>query len=236
LLSDILAQLPPELSIYLLRFLDLPSIIACLSVSKSWRACAEDNDVWRELFYRKDGWNIDFRKVKHSLNGRSKGRPSAVPIPISSTVTVARLAPLSLHWRSLYKSRLELDKRWVTGEATVTRIAGHSDSVYCLEFDSKRIVTGSRDRTVKVWSLETGKFIASFRGHAGSVLCLKFDKEWDAIDPDAHGFMVTGSSDYSVMVWDLYAGGSKAEVKAILNGHTGGVLDLRIDNDYIVSW
>lgn len=87
-----------------------------------------------------------------------------------------------------------------------------------------------------MWSIETGKFIASFRGHAGSVLCLKFDKDWDISDPNTPGFMVTGSSDYSVIVWDLTAGGAKAEVKAVLNGHTGGVLDLRIDNDYIVSW
>jgi len=107
--------------------------------------------------------------------------------------------------------------------------------VYCLEFDSKRIITGSRDRSIKVWSIETGKIIATFRGHAGSVLCLKFDKDWDVKDPDAPGFMVTGSSDYSVMGWDLTAGGTRAEIKAVLKGHTGGVLDLRIDNEYIVS-
>ena len=76
------------------------------------------------------------------------------------------------------------------------------------------------------------------------------------------GFMVSGSSDCSVCVWDLDLGpiveyndtdmdaystdqmhvdddGERqvtAEVRAILKGHSGGVLDLRIDEQWIVSW
>jgi F-box and WD-40 domain protein 1/11 len=80
------------------------------------------------------------------------------------------------------------------------------------------------------------------------------------------GFMVSGSSDCSVCVWDLMTGqivassdsgggstmqsdsegtsGSgdqperevNAEVRAVLKGHVGGVLDLRIDKRWIVSW
>jgi len=127
------------------------------------------------------------------------------------------------------------------------------DSVYCLEFDSRRIVTGSRDRTIKVWSLTTGRCLATFTGHRGSVLCLKFDKDWDFPTGEEdewedesvwkHGFMVSGSSDCSVCVWDLCTrspvagedGQVKAEIAAVLRGHTGGVLDLRIDSRWIVS-
>jgi F-box and WD-40 domain protein 1/11 len=75
------------------------------------------------------------------------------------------------------------------------------------------------------------------------------------------GLMVSGSSDCSVCVWDLDLGpvmeynntdmdaysdqmhvdddGERqvtAEVRAILKGHSGGVLDLRIDEQWIVSW
>jgi F-box and WD-40 domain protein 1/11 len=75
------------------------------------------------------------------------------------------------------------------------------------------------------------------------------------------GFMVSGSSDCSVCVWDLDLGpvveydtdidvysnrmhvddddGERyvtGEVKAVLKGHSGGVLDLRIDKQWIVSW
>lgn len=123
--------------------------------------------------------------------------------------------------------------------------------MYCLEFDSSRIITGSRDRTIKVWSLKTGKCLATFAGHRGSVLCLKFDRDWDIMDDSMDvddaaprkGFMVSGSSDCTVCVWDLYAHpvpGEEpkvtAEVNTVLRAHGGGVLDLRIDSRWIVSW
>ena len=118
-------------------------------------------------------------------------------------------------------------------------------SVYCLEFDasSQTIITGSRDKTIKIWSLRTGRLHATLRGHPGSVLCLKFDRT---------GFMVSGSSDCTVFVWDLHALTKAAAaakekeagpnvagaelVQRVLKGHTGGVLDLRIDENWIVSW
>lgn len=126
--------------------------------------------------------------------------------------------------------------------------------MYCVEFDSSKIVTGSRDRTIKVWSLQTGRCLATFSGHRGSVLCLKFELDFDLDNGHAlseqnphgwhKGLMVSGSSDCSVCVWDLYsypaAGGEEmavmAELRGILRGHTGGVLDLRIEKDWIISW
>lgn len=148
------------------------------------------------------------------------------------------------------------------------------NSVYCLDFDSSRIISGSRDRTIKVWCIKTGKCVASFEGHTGSVLCLKFERDWDlGSDGVCRGFMVSGSSDCTVCVWDLvstpvgpgemnrvsYAGGSRpgksrdsyatavtgsfgpprkisAEIRKVLRGHSGGVLDLRMDEKWIVSW
>jgi F-box and WD-40 domain protein 1/11 len=71
------------------------------------------------------------------------------------------------------------------------------------------------------------------------------------------GFMFTGSSDCTICVWSLDTGefldeeGTEeiclergddrdrrilAEPVAVLRGHTGGVLDLRVDSQWIVSW
>ena len=268
-----------------------------MRVSRTWRALAEDNAVWRELFYDHDGWGIDLPRARArgwtpssrdsiaeysfytapTSNGASRlghvieewGRRRSIsqatsrsgslsPRTISSPALWRRskelepsidesgdVAPLMLDWRALYNSRLALDFRWAHEEPKVARISGHADSVYCLEFDSTRIITGSRDRSIKVWSLLTGKLLATFRGHAGSVLCLKFDKDWDVGTVGSEevevrpGFMVSGSSDCSICVWDLRVGkngGVDAKVRAVLNGHTGGVLDLRIDDQWIVSW
>ncbi|KAJ3018469.1 hypothetical protein NUW54_g329 [Trametes sanguinea] len=232
---DILSHLPTELALELLSYLDLPSILACLRVSKTWNRLARDNSVWRVLFSRKvqDGWGVDLRRASRthplsSTNASLSASRSIIP------------APLEIKWYDLYRTRTELDRRWSNyptaglsadlsddamaeektvpkaWEPQVMRISGHSDSVYCLEFDSSRIITGSRDRTIKVWSLKTGQCLATFSGHRGSVLCLKFDRDWDIaeakdgadnVDPLAprKGFLVTGSSDCTVCVWNLYA-------------------------------
>ena len=75
------------------------------------------------------------------------------------------------------------------------------------------------------------------------MLCLKFEKDFDAFsgkEEESHGLMVSGSSDCTVRVWDMYAShrGSRirADVRAVLRGHSGGVLDLRMDENWIVSW
>ncbi|KAJ7823651.1 WD40-repeat-containing domain protein [Mycena leptocephala] len=55
------------------------------------------------------------------------------------------------------------------------------------------------------------------------------------------GLLVTGSSDCTVCVWDLWTErpGEDApvhgEVRAVLRGHGGGVLDLRVDGRWVVS-
>ncbi|THH30480.1 hypothetical protein EUX98_g3691 [Antrodiella citrinella] len=273
---DIITLLPEEVAIHTLSYLDLKSVIACLSVSKTWRRLAHDNALWRRLFRNRkvDGWALDLRKYNvqtpASLLAMSHSGLGSRHLP----------AQLQLDWRDLYMTRAELDQRWagtsVVGtsedkenatvfEPRMRKLSGHTDSVYCLEFDSSKIITGSRDKTIKVWSLKTGKCLATFSGHNGSVLCLKFDKDWD-LDPanalseeesaesysaTGHslwrkGFMVSGSSDSSVCVWDMYSCPVErsdgtvdmavtAVVRGILRGHTLGVLDIRIDGKWIVS-
>ncbi|GBE83444.1 F-box/WD repeat-containing protein [Sparassis crispa] len=261
---DIVALLPPELALHLLSFLDLPAIIACLRVSRTWNRLADDNSIWCTLFSQReaDGWRADLRRA-HSAS-------PALLYPSLSSSRALLPAPLEIDWYETYRTRTELDRRWSVApnsksstsqswEPVVRRISGHRDSVYCLEFDSSRIITGSRDLTIKVWSLKTGRCLGSFAGHRGSVLCLKFDKDWDTVDNVGEdddedvqtarvrkGFLVSGSSDCSVCVWDLSvlrpADGEvqgeqpvTAEVRAVLKGHSGGVLDLRIDSNWIVS-
>ncbi|KAG1903653.1 WD40 repeat-like protein [Suillus fuscotomentosus] len=229
------------------------------------------------------GWAVDWDRVKalrHSRRSRgifidegiNANRPS-IYIPYADPILRrgTNLGPLRLNWHTLYRSRATLERRWrdPRGEPRVMRIEGHGDSVYCLDFDSRRIITGSRDRTIKVWCIRTGECLATFEAHLGSVLCLKFEKDFDAKrsysrrsfsrgpinseeeegganedanegeEEESHGMMVSGSSDCTVRVWDLYSkhrgSGIRADVRAILRGHSGGVLDLRMDENWIVS-
>lgn len=297
--ADFLSRLPPEIAIYLLCFLDLSSIIACQTVSRRWNTLASDSAVWRELFYRRQGWGINLDRAvalarthpaldellespdsptlsPDSPTGRNLARrihnqPSPLspgvrtdnlnvlsrsPIPLSSFPhtpspwspehstdsflpnPASVHAPLFLPWRELYQRRSALDARWTKGTPNPRHLRGHADSVYCLEFDSQRIISGSRDQTIKAWDIKTGRCLGTFRGHYGSVLCLKFEKDWDIQGDKKKGFMVSGSSDRRACVWEISIGeGGKlrARVRAVLKGHLDGVLDLRVDDQWIVS-
>ena len=37
--------------------------------------------------------------------------------------------------------------------------------------DGRRVVSGSDDKTLKVWDVETGKCVATLRGHSARVRC-----------------------------------------------------------------
>jgi len=298
---DFLSCLPIEIAVYLLCFLDLSSVIACQSVSRTWNILANDNAVWRELFHRRQGWCINMDRAiargwtpppleelsesptcltpildsprrsltpmgctysepttssvglsinAHDVRVRSLVRPRSFPhmrspwspeytsdsfLPLSASLNT----PLSLSWRELYQTRYILDARWASSVPKPMHLGGHADSVYCLEFDSKRIISGSRDQTIKVWDIQTGRCLGTFRGHHGSVLCLKFEKDWDIKGDGRKGLMVSGSSDRRAFVWDIWIGKGgevRAEVRAVLRGHLDGVLDLRFDEQWIVSW
>ncbi|KAJ7216608.1 WD40 repeat-like protein [Mycena pura] len=233
----------------------LPALLACRSVSRNWARLANDNSVWRAAYVGRWGAppRLPTSPIYHRppmvprnssiLDARMKKLPA---LPPGEGLVLAAPAPLALDWCKLYSARLELDRRWKGSsdwEPRATALAGHADSVYCLEFSRTHIVTGSRDRSVKVWGLSSGRLLGTFAGrHRGSVLCLKFElSETDVATGGLRGILVTGSSDCTVCVWDMWtdrAGDNvpvHGEVRAVLRGHGGGVLDLRIDERWIVS-
>ena len=57
-------------------------------------------------------------------------------------------------------------------------LKGHSDYVRSVSFspDGASIVSGSRDNTVKVWSVESGECVTTFEGHSGMCIPCRFPR------------------------------------------------------------
>ena len=55
----------------------------------------------------------------------------------------------------MWRARKALEQRWADGYAAAIYLEGHTDSVYCVQFDEDKILTGSRDRTVRIWDART---------------------------------------------------------------------------------
>ena len=90
-------------------------------------------------------------------------------------------------------------------------LQGHADMVTSAAFnaDGTRIVTGSHDRTAKVWNAETGAEVHTLKGHTNSVVSASFSADSSRI--------VTASLDKTAKVWDVKTG---VEMLT-LRGHRG---------------
>lgn len=78
-------------------------------------------------------------------------------------------------------------------------LAGHTDTVLCLDTcvsnsGNTLIVTGSKDKTVRLWESERKSCIGLCKGHMGAVGAVTFSKKH-------RNFFVSGSSDRTLKVW-----------------------------------
>src|SRR5262249_34708916 len=88
-----------------------------------------------------------------------------------------------------------------------TLLKGHKEPVLALDFspDSKRLISGSRDKTAIVWDLASGHQVFRLSGHPGSVRAVSFTSDGDRV--------VTGNgADASVRLWSTSDGKLTAEM------------------------
>jgi len=73
---------------------------------------------------------------------------------------------------------------------------GHGGPVWCLsvDFEGRRLVSGSYDQTVKCWDLRTGSCTRTLRGHSAWVSCVSLHRTRNTI--------VSGSWDATIKIWD----------------------------------
>ncbi|OSC97658.1 WD40 repeat-like protein [Trametes coccinea BRFM310] len=150
--------------------------------------------------------------------------PLIVPSPSELPPTDFKTRP----WKDVYCERLTVERNWRRGRCTVRTLKGHTDGVMCLQFSETLahpsfpvLITGSYDRTARVWNLETGAEVHSLVGHTRAIRALQFD----AVK------LITGSMDHTMRVWNWRTG----QCLKILEGHTEGVVCLNFDSNVLAS-
>ena len=112
-------------------------------------------------------------------------------------------------------------------KASVRTLQGHTGGVdsVAVSPDGRHIVSGSGDKTLRVWELGTGRCLHTLQGHTGGVDSV-------AVSPDGR-HIVSGSGDKTLRVWELGTG----RCLHTLQGHTGGVCSVAVSPDdwHIVS-
>ena len=67
----------------------------------------------------------------------------------------------------------------VAASSRLFTLRGHTDSVWCVAADGRKVVSGSVDTTIKCWDTKTRSCRHTLRGHIEPVLCCAFDDERD---------------------------------------------------------
>ena len=77
---------------------------------------------------------------------------------------------------------------------------GHMDWILSVAWrsDERRVLTGSNDRTVRLWNVDTGRCLQVLEGHRDQVTSVVFNAD------QRHA--LSGSTDMTVRLWDLDTG------------------------------
>ena len=78
----------------------------------------------------------------------------------------------------------------------IRQLMGHTNDIECvIRFGEDKLISCSRDETIRVWSLvNKGECLSTLRGHTNSVKCVKLLK---------NGHLASGSVDRLIKIWNL---------------------------------
>jgi len=112
--------------------------------------------------------------------------------------------PTIANTSSSYSSAQKLQEQCQSGllwkNAKVKNFAQHSDAVGSVAFspDGLMLASGSKDKTIQIWDLATGKSLRTFAGDSSTIWSVAFDSNGTRL--------ATGTGFWRVMLWDLKTG------------------------------
>ena len=157
-------------------------------------------------------------------NAEASGSSSSLSLTKAES---SREVRLTRPWKTVYCERLVVERNWRKGRCQPKTLKGHKDGVMCLQYHMSLtspsypvLITGSYDRTVRIWNLDTGEEVRTLVGHTRAVRALQFDQM----------LLFTGGMDGTVRMWNWKRG----ECLRILEGHSDGVVSLNY-NGYLLA-
>jgi WD40 repeat protein len=136
---------------------------------------------------------------------------------------------LALHYLSECPEKLRgWEWRYLWNRINARLTLTHAQPIEAVAFsaDGRRIVTGSYDKTAKVWDATTGVELLTIKGHKGHIYCVAFSPDNQRIVTGASMFAV-GISPGEAKVWDAATGQQIFDLK----GHNYSVWSVAFSPD-----
>ncbi|MDZ8188979.1 MAG: WD40 repeat domain-containing protein [Nostoc sp. ChiSLP02] len=174
-------------------------VVRCAAFTPDGRMLATGGDDRKILF-----WDLIHRQVAIALSLDDTAAHSLVLSQDGQTVVTGSYRKIKV-WRVSLNTGI---KTFKDTEPQHT-LMGHSHIVRSLAIsrDGKLLVSGSWDRTIKIWQLETGKLLHTLKGHTDRVYAI-------ALSPDEQ-IIASGSADKTIKLWHVETG----ELLATFTGH-----------------
>ncbi|CAG2220949.1 FBXW7 [Mytilus edulis] len=207
--QDILTWLPTSLAHKIMSYFDPVTLCKAAQVCCLWGQLTEEPSLWRK-FCCQQKWRLS-KAAEHKQ-------------------VISHMSPEgSIQWKKVFAERYRLRQNWLNGRCTVRTFEGHSQGISCVQFDDTRIVSGSSDKTIKVWNIRTNApwSVQTLVGHSGTVRCLHLEGKR----------LVSGSTDKTIKVWDLSTQESWSSIacKVTMVGHEDTVRCIQVDDDKVIS-
>merc|ERR1711916_33197 len=101
------------------------------------------------------------------------------------------------------------------------RLKGHSSSVESVAWsaDGRRVVSGSSDKTIRIWDVETGMEEKRLEGHSDHVSSVAWSADGRRV--------VSGSDDGTIRIWDVETGVEEKRLEGHSSSVDYGILNTR---------
>lgn len=223
---DFVTSLPLEITLKILNKLPFESISNCLQVSKSWNRLINGTPaLWKHLllsesFVSKDSFDkkypVENNKLDPPFDNDSRYRQDFL---MNCSILqnwynpdfIPQRTTLKGHMTSVVTCLQFEDNYVITGaddkmiriydsitKKFLIELSGHDGGVWALKYAGNGIlVSGSTDRSVRIWNIHLGKCTHVFKGHTSTVRCL------DIVEHEGVKYIVTGSRDNTLHIWKL---------------------------------
>jgi WD40 repeat protein len=180
-------------------------MVRCVAFTPDGRILATGGDDRTIMF-----WDLMQRQVATALSLEDTAAHSLALSPDGQTLITGSYRKIKVWRMSQQKAEIPLVPELLHS------FTGHSHIIRSLAVstDGKILVSGSRDKTIKIWHLEKGELLNTLNGHRDGVYAI-------ALSPDGQ-IIASGSADKTIKLWHLETG----ELLGTFTGHTHTVTAL----------
>ena len=191
--------------------------VTCLGVDSSGSRMVSGSDdgslwLWREKEKEKEEGAGE--------EGREEEREEEKEGIEATEKKYSAVAPLcQQHHRQTHPSR------------RIRAFQGHGGPVWCLHVAGDVLYSGSYDKTIKMWNINTGKCQQTLRGHTGWVSCMDMISSSSGSTPPS--MLISGGWDATVKLWNCSDGRLLRTIPK--ENNSDAVYCLKCDRDGMVA-